>query len=322
MALFNGEWIEDKIDWKIANTTTMNKEVVTTVEKSVREEEVFVVVEEMPEYPGGTSALRKYIEQNTQYPYSALKDRIEGKVYVNFVVDRFGATNNFRIARGLNSALDKAAIFALRQMPTWEPGKQRGQAVSVLYTVPVYFALKDSMFTDEEIRKAKMHEEKIKDINVYNSLWNNGTNNKDFKNDFEKKVKANNFKETTVSDVNRYVLSTSQLGWINCDRFVSNNNAINNYSIRLDGPGEPVFHIIFHRFRSILRGRIEPNRISFKNVQMGEKITIVALKSVNNKIFLAVKETLITDKEETDLDFQPVTMDLLKREMEKLNKFN
>jgi len=55
---------------------------------------------------------------------------------------------------------------------------------------------------------------------------------------------------------------------------------------------------------------------------MGEKITIVALKSVNNKILLAVKETVITDKEETDLVFQPVTMDLLKKEMEKLNKFN
>lgn len=209
-------------------------------------------------------------------------------------------------------------------MPTWKPGMQRGKPVSVSYTVPVYFTLKDSVFTDEEILKAKAHEEKIKDIKLNYRTNNNTTNNEVFKNDFEKTVNEDNLQETNVSDINRYVLSASQLEWINCDRFVNNNNnnAINNYSIRIDGPGESIVNIIFHRFRSILRGRIEPNRISFKNVQVGEKITIVALKSVNNKIFLAVKETVITDKEETDLDFQQVTMDLLKKEMEKLNKFN
>ena len=117
-------------------------------------------------------------------------------------------------------------------------------------------------------------------------------------------------------------MSASQLEWINCDRFIYDGIAQTNYSIRIDGNEKPVVNIILHRFRSILRGQIEPNRISFKNVQMGEKITIVALKTVNSKIFLAVKETVITDKEETGLDFQPVTMDLLKKEMEKLNKFN
>ena len=330
MALFNGEWIGDKMDWKLAsaftaaNSKNLSKLMVSDSEVvEVKEREsVFVVVEEMPEFPGGINALRKYIKDNTQYPFSALKDRIEGTVFVNFVVDKFGLTNNFHISRGLSDALNKAAIYALRQMPTWKPGMQRGKAVSVSYTTRVNFALKDSLFSDEEIRKAKAHEEKIKEIKLNYRTNTYSTNNEGFKNDFEKTVNDDNLQKTSVSDVNRYILSASQLGWINCDRFVSNNNAINNYSIKLDGPGEPVVNIIFHRFRSILRGRIEPNRINFKDVPIGEKITIVALKSVNNKIFLAVKETVITDKEETDLDFQPVTMDLLKSEMEKLNKFN
>jgi len=330
MALFKGEWIGDKMDWKLAsaftaaNSKNLSKLMVSDSEVvEVKEREsVFVVVEEMPEFPGGINSLRKYIKDNTQYPFSALKDRIEGTVFVNFVVDKFGLTNNFHISRGLSDALNKAAIYALRQMPTWKPGMQRGKAVSVSYTTRVNFALKDSLFSDEEIRKAKAHEEKIKEIKLNYRTNTYSTNNEGFKNDFEKTVNDDNLQKTSVSDVNRYILSASQLGWINCDRFVSNNNAINNYSIKLDGPGEPVVNIIFHRFRSILRGRIEPNRINFKDVPIGEKITIVALKSVNNKIFLAVKETVITDKEETDLDFQPVTMDLLKKEMEKLNKFN
>jgi len=321
MALFNGDWKNDKIDWKIAKNTTINKEIVTVVEKSEREEEVFVVVEEMPEFPGGTNALRKYIEQNTQYPYSSLKDRIEGKVSVNFVVDRFGSANNFRIARGLNSALEKAAIYALRQMPTWKPGMQRGKPVSVSYTVPVYFTLKDSVLTAEEIRKAKTFEEKIKDLK-YDSKSRSYIIENKFIKDFEKNVKEDNLQEITVFDVDRYVFSASQLGWINCDRFVDNNIPKVNFSLKIDGQGETIVNVVFHRYKSILPGIIEPNQISFKNVPMGEKITIVALKSVNNKILLAVKETVITDKEEIDLDFKSVTMDLLKSEMEKLNKLN
>ena len=69
-----------------------------------------------------------------------------------------------------------------------------------------------------------------------------------------------------------------------------------------------------------MRGTVKSNRVTFSNVPLGEKITIVAFKVADDKIFLAVKETVITDKEETELDFQPVTKSLLKKEIEKLNK--
>ncbi len=331
MALFNGEWINDKINWRAAGTfTSTNSEVPSklmiaddeVVLTSMPKEDVFVVVEEMPEFPGGINALRKYIKDNTQYPFSALKDKIEGKVYVNFIVDKFGSVNNFQIARGLNNVLDKAAIYLVSQLPTWKPGKQRGEAVSVSYTVPVNFILKDSVFTDEEIRHSKEHEEKIKDIKVNYQTSNYNTNNKNFKNDFEKKIKDDNFQKTTVSEVNRYVFSTSLLGWINCDRFVESKTLKTNYSILIDEPEKTVVNVIFHRFKAIVPGSTKSNRIIFKDVPMREKITIVAIKTIKNKIFLAVKETVTTDKEETDLDFQPVTMDLLKKAIEKLNKLN
>lgn len=320
MALFNGEWTKDKMEWELANTTSIVKENVEVVEITVQEA-AFVVVEEMPEFPGGVKAIKKYIKENLQYPFSALKDKIEGKVYVNFIVDKFGSLNNFRIARGLNNALDKAAVYVLNQMPAWKPGKQRGRAVSVSYTVPVEFALKDSVFTDDEIRQSKVFEEKIKDLK-YDSVTRSYITENKFIKEFEKNVKDDNFQKTTVADVDRYVFSASQFGWINCDRFVDANNPKTNYSILIDEPNKTIVSVIFDRFKAIVPGSAESNRIIFKDVPVGEKITIVALKTINNKIFLAVKETVLTDKEETVLDFQPVTIDLLKKEMKKLNKFN
>jgi len=330
MVLFKGEWTENKMNWRPVGTfTSTNLEIQSklmisddeVVQTSIPKDDVFMVVEEMPEFPGGINALRKYIKDNTQYPFSALKDKIGGKVYVNFIVDRFGSVNNFRIARGLNDTMDKAAVYVLSQMPAWKPGKQRGRAVSVSYTVPVEFVPKDSVLTDEEIRQSKVFEKKIKDLK-YNSATRIYTTENKFIKEFETNVKGDNFQRTTVSDVNRYVFSTSLLGWINCDRFVDFNNSKTNYSIVIDEPEKTIVNVIFHRFKAIVPGSAKSNRIIVKDVPVGEKITIVALKTIKNKIFLAVKETVITDKEETVLDFQSVTMDLLKKAMEKLNKLN
>ena len=241
---------------------------------------------------------------------------------MGFIVDKFGSVYNIRVRRGLGNALDKVAVYLVSQMPAWKPARQRGTAVPQCLSIKVLFVLKHSVLTADEIRQSQVLEEKIKNVKVYYGEVHYTSDNKDFKTEFEKKAKDSNFQETTVSDVKRYVFSVTQLGWINCDRFDNNNNPKTNFSILIDEPGKTIVDVIFHRFKAIIPGCAEPNRISFKNVPLGEKITIVAIKTVNEKLFLAVKETEISDKEEKDLDFQPVTMDLLKKEMEKLNKFN
>jgi TonB family protein len=325
MALFNGELTNEKIDWKLSKTASIDEIIATEITISVAEtasDLPYQFVEQMPEFPGDETALKKYTGQNAQYPFSALKDKIEGAVYVNFLVDKSGAVDNIRIARGLDNTLDKVAVHLVSNMPKWIPGRQNGEAVTVSYTLPVKFALKDSPLTDEEIRQSKVLEERIKNVRVYYQTTNYQTNNKGFKEEFEKKVKNDDFQKTSASDVNRYVFSVSLLGWINCDRFDSYNRPKTNYSILIDQPDKTIVNIVFHRFKAIVTGCAASNRINFKNVPLGEKITIVALKTVNNKIFLAVKETAITEKEETVLDFKPVTLDLLKEEMERLNKVN
>lgn len=104
-------------------------------------EEIFFVVEDMPEFPGGEPELRKFISNNIQYPEDAQIEGIQGRVYVSFTVDKEGQVANAKIARGVHPSLDKEALRVVNILPEWIPGKQKGKPVNVSYTVPINFAL-------------------------------------------------------------------------------------------------------------------------------------------------------------------------------------
>lgn len=116
--------------------------VIETAEEEEEEEaQVFFIVEDMPEFPGGELALRKYIANAIKYPVIAQENGIQGKVYVTFVVDKDGGVSDARIARGVDPSLDKEALRVVNALPKWKPGKQRGKPVRVSYTVPINFVL-------------------------------------------------------------------------------------------------------------------------------------------------------------------------------------
>jgi protein TonB len=110
-------------------------------EKEEDEEQVFYIVEEMPEFPGGELALRKFIANAIKYPVIAQENGIEGKVYVSFVVGKDGRVTNARIVRSVDSSLDKEALRVVNSLPVWKPGMQRGQPVRVAFSVPISFVL-------------------------------------------------------------------------------------------------------------------------------------------------------------------------------------
>lgn len=103
---------------------------------------VFFIVEEMPLFPGGEQALRQVISERITYPEDAKKEGIQGRVYITFVVDKNGSVRSARVARGVHPALDQEAIRVVESLPKWTPGKQRGENVSVSFTVPINFVLK------------------------------------------------------------------------------------------------------------------------------------------------------------------------------------
>ena len=120
-------------------------EVAPVIETQEEEEEeaaqVFYIVEDMPEFPGGDLALRKYIANAIKYPVIAQENGIQGKVYVTFVVGKDGRVTNAQIARGVDPSIDKEALRVVNSLPTWKAGKQRGKPVNVSYTVPISFVL-------------------------------------------------------------------------------------------------------------------------------------------------------------------------------------
>ena len=104
---------------------------------------VFEVVEQMPEYPGGMSAMMEFIGKNIKYPVAAQKAKIQGRVVIQFIVDKEGNIICPRVIRGADPLLDAEAIRLTTIMPKWKPGMQRGQAVNVKYTVPIMFRLQE-----------------------------------------------------------------------------------------------------------------------------------------------------------------------------------
>lgn len=105
------------------------------------EEAPYTVVEQMPEFPGGESALMKYLSTSIKYPRIATENGVQGKVFVQFVVDKNGSISNVKVVRGVDSALDAEALRVVKSMPKWIPGKQNGETVRVSYTIPINFVL-------------------------------------------------------------------------------------------------------------------------------------------------------------------------------------
>jgi protein TonB len=104
-------------------------------------EEIFVVVEEQPEFPGGNAAMMKFLSDNIKYPVIAQENGIQGRVITNFVVERDGSITDVQVVRGVDPSFDKEAVRVIQSMPKWKPGKQRGSAVRVRFTLPVVFRL-------------------------------------------------------------------------------------------------------------------------------------------------------------------------------------
>jgi len=121
------------------------------------EEEIYTVVEQTPQFPGGEKARVDFIKNNLKYPESARKNNVEGTVYITFVVEKDGSVTEVEILRGIEENCNKAALEVVKSMPKWKPGKQRGKPVRVQFNMPIRFKLQD---VKEEAEKNKETKEK------------------------------------------------------------------------------------------------------------------------------------------------------------------
>jgi TonB family protein len=143
------------------------------------DEDVFVIVEDMPEFPGGMDGMRDYIRKNIMYPDEAKNANVTGKALVNFVVDKTGKVTHVKIKKSSdNEFLDKEAIRVVESMPDWKPGSQRGQNVNVQFIIPIEFIMTDKggaiVVKKSEYEKEKMNVD-VKFVNDNNKLKALGT---------------------------------------------------------------------------------------------------------------------------------------------------
>ena len=114
---------------------------VEVEEEEVEEEQIFQIVEEPASFPGGMGECMKWLGKNIKYPTISQENGVQGRVIVQFVINRDGSIVDAKVVRGVDPYLDKEALRVISSMPKWKPGKQRGKAVRVKYTVPVTFRL-------------------------------------------------------------------------------------------------------------------------------------------------------------------------------------
>jgi protein TonB len=139
------EVIEDlKVEIDVEATADMTVEEVVFEEVEIEEEvveQVFNIVEQYPEPVGGYAAFYQFLNSNLRYPKDALRDKVEGKVFVQFVIEKNGTLTNFKVMKGIGSGCDEEAIRVLQTVPNWVPGRQRGNNVRVYRTIPIIFKM-------------------------------------------------------------------------------------------------------------------------------------------------------------------------------------
>ena len=108
---------------------------------SQTDQKVFDTVEQMPEYPGGMQAMIEFLQTNMKYPEDAAKQKVEGRVMVQFVVETDGSVSDVHVAKQVFPSLDAEAIRVVQAMPKWMPGKEKGKVVRVKYNLPIVFRM-------------------------------------------------------------------------------------------------------------------------------------------------------------------------------------
>lgn len=282
MQLFYGKWKNDEMNW--------------TVDKaSIDLNKVFTKVDELPEYPGGSKKLYKFVGSNYRTP----EEDISGKIYTSFVVNKQGNVTDVKIVKGLSPRADAEAIRVLEKLEKFTPGKVNGIAVNYKYNLPITI---QSAEDDDSTSKKRSRFDRVN--TPYDEIVKT----------------ADNYEADKLS---YYSFSSANLGFINCDLFLNYPSSMQiNYAIDLEDEKNVSVTIIFHRFKAIMKARLKTKQAFFPNTISRENITIVAIKYLNNQPHLAIKETTTKRKSEKDLVFLPVTQEELKEQIVKLNKFN
>lgn len=285
MQLFSGSWKNNQINWEVdQNSNNLNQ--------------VYTKVDEAPVFPGGINKFYRLLSSRIHLEGN---EEVSGKVHASFVVDREGNVTNIKIVKGLTKKINQAVIKAFNNIPKFIPGKVNDIPVNTTYSLPITIQSSNDELDDTGGRLSSTYIDKKQ------------------RTDYTEET----IKEEEISTIGYYFFSSFKLGIINCDRFYNlNPNAAVNFAVNFENGGETFVSIVFHDMKSIISINTNSKNAVFKTIPKGKKITIVAIKYFNSKPFIGIKETTTSAIAEKNLAFQPITLQGIKSEMEKLNRFD
>lgn len=307
MQLFTGEERSEGVNWKLQNTGKLISEYF--------EEDVEVsmaVIEEPPLYPGCdeeknreeivkclSDNIAEYVKNNYDVTIADDDSKLSGKIklYAYFNINQNGDIDNI-VARAPNKKLGDEIIRVLESLPKLEPGFQRGTPVRVTYHLPFYITKegKTKSYDVLEVRSLP------RDSSITHRIDN-----------------PINIKTTSQRRLVNYAFASANLGWINCDRFVRSKKKKVKVKIKIKDHQGANVKMVFKSMSAILPSKKFDDGFDFRFVPSGEEITLIAIKKIDDKLYLSKKESTTDAISEQDLDFREVTIQELKSELQKLN---
>ena len=265
-------------------------------------------IDEVPIYPNCEN-------ENNEERKKCMKDEIEkvvsrkfntkiaeelgltGQIVIrtSFEIDKEGNIGKIEV-RASHNQLAEEAIRVIELLPKLKPGRYKGEAVDVMYYLPIYIQLEGE--TINRLESVTLKSDKK----------------------LQKEIEAKSISDISNSELERYTFSTTNLGWINCDRFVRSKKRKLKYKVKIkDAEGVNV-KMIFKSINSVLPSYVNNNLHDFGDVPVDENVILMAIKKKGDKLYLGKKEVKTKVISELDLDFKEITIDELKTELMKLNK--
>ncbi|MCF1190227.1 energy transducer TonB [Mangrovimonas sp. AS39] len=323
MQLFTGEWSDSEVNWVLVEEEDEleNLEVMEPVSEIFEEAYVevpFNLVEQPPVFPGcqeeGREALIScfnekmkafFLEKFNLSIAEELKFTGKFSVKVFFKIDAEG--NVFNVyAHAPHKKLGKEALRVAHLLPQMSPAKQRDKEVVVPYFIPLEFKFPGKTRSRRTFRVAD------------DSLYVQNFDRKWMERD---SIKASGKSSVSSSEILQYVMATSKLGWINCDRFVKSQKEKVKYKFKLKNADGSKVSLVFKSIKSILRGKSNNNYFDFGELPKEEEVMLVVIRKVGDTFYLGLKEELVRDISEMELDFKELDSASLKHELEKLNAY-
>lgn len=280
------------------SSTVIQTDVLTISEHAEQNDSLlkYLVYSELPEFPGGEKALRRYLRDNIQYPTRARNLGIQGTVWVSFNVSRLGAIDSVVAKTSPDSSLAKEAIRVVSAMPNWKPAKNMNQTIAMNFMIPVFFSLSG------------------KKVVVGNSV-------NEIRSAFEEKVAKQTLSNVSVYEIYQYLLSSTDLKWTSSNTLPTRHPINTSYKYPLASLEQLHVYLLLDAKKMVLPGNhfLYSSQVVLNNIPIRHKATLIALKQEKGEYHLAVERTVVQDGVLPELHFEPLSMELLKKQLEKFN---